>query len=124
VSSIDVEISAAVTAFRWNEANYRRILTGPHSVVAADLARRAIRVVNQAKQNASQPPPSQPGSGPSVRTGRLRGSITWNLAEDLEGVYVDVGSNVFYAPFVELGTTRMAPRPFLVPALEAGRGAS
>lgn len=122
MSSIEVEIAAAVTSFRWNEAEYRRILTGPNSVAAVDLARRAIRIVNQAKQNASQPPPSQPGSGPAVRTGRLRGSITWRLGEDLNGVYADVGSNVFYAPFVELGTSRMAPRPFLVPALEAGRG--
>lgn len=121
MSSIEAEVAASVASFRWNEAEYRRILTGPNSPVAIDLSRRAINVVNQAKQNASQPPPSQPGSGPAVRTGRLRGSITWRLGEDSEGVYADVGTNVFYAPFVELGTSRMSPRPFLAPALEAGR---
>lgn len=29
-----------------------------------------------------------------------------------------IGSNVFYAPFIELGTTRMAARPYLRPAIE------
>lgn len=32
-----------------------------------------------------------------------------------------VGSNVEYAPFVEMGTSKMTARPFLRPALEACR---
>ena len=88
---------------------------------ALDIARRAILVESQAKRNASTPPPSQPGQGPSVRTGRLRSSITWRLGEDAKGVYADVGTNVHYAPYVELGTSRMRARPFLRPALAAAR---
>lgn len=120
---IEAEIAGAITSFRWNEGEFRRLLTGPNSATAADLARRAIRITNQAKQNASQPPPSAPGSGPAVRTGRLRGSITWRLGTDERGLYADIGSAVVYAPYVELGTSRMAPRPYLRPALDAGRGA-
>ena len=49
-----------------------------------------------------------------VRTGRLRDSI--RILEKGEG-YVTVGSDVEYAPHVEFGTYRMAPRSFLRPAI-------
>jgi HK97 gp10 family phage protein len=48
-----------------------------------------------------------------VRTGTLQRSIQWWGAE---GEY-HVGSRVHYAPYVEYGTSRMAPRPYLTPAL-------
>ena len=50
-----------------------------------------------------------------VDTGRLRASITHQQYDDHTEV---VGTNVEYAPFVELGTHRMAARPFLRPAAE------
>lgn len=49
-----------------------------------------------------------------VDTGRLRNSIT-HVTED-EAVYI--GTNVEYAPYIELGTSRMKARPFLRPAAE------
>jgi hypothetical protein len=113
-----IEIRASLQSFRFHEAEIRELVKGP---VMGDLVRRAIRVTNQAKQNASQPPPSVPGYGPSVRTGLLRGSITWRPGIDARGAYVDVGSAVEYAAFVELGTVYMEPRPYLRPALEAAR---
>ena len=45
----------------------------------------------------------------AVDTGRLRGSISH--AKDDESAYI--GTNVEYAPYVELGTYRMRARPFL-----------
>lgn len=51
-----------------------------------------------------------------VRTGRLMNSISWAVDEDTGDVYI--GSNVEYAPYVELGTSKMAARPFLKPAAE------
>lgn len=45
----------------------------------------------------------------AVDTGRLRGSITHTT--DNDAAYI--GTNVEYAPYVELGTYRMAERPFL-----------
>lgn len=115
-AAIQVEIAGAIESFRFHEAGLKELLRGP---VVADLVRRAIRVEARAKQNASSPPPSQPGRGPSVRSGRLRGSITWRPGVDITSPYVDVGTAVAYAPYVELGTSRMAARPFLRPALEA-----
>ena len=47
-----------------------------------------------------------------VDTGRLRNSISH--ATDDEAAYI--GTNVEYAPYVELGTSKMTPRPFLKPA--------
>lgn len=45
----------------------------------------------------------------AVDTGRLRGSISH--AHDDEAAYI--GTNVEYAPYVEYGTYKMQPRPFL-----------
>jgi len=82
---------------------------------------------------------SAPGEAPAVLTGRLRASITtaWTDGqrptpdgkaekEDAVGIpggsmrdfRVVVGTNVDYAVFLELGTSKMAPRPFMRPALE------
>lgn len=46
------------------------------------------------------------------RTGNLRQSIT-HSEPNMVGKYVDVGSRVEYAPYVEFGTRKMKPRPFL-----------
>lgn len=49
-----------------------------------------------------------------VDTGNLRGSITHEVDAGEKAVYV--GTNVEYAPYVELGTSKMDARPFLRPA--------
>ena len=53
-----------------------------------------------------------------VDTGRLRNSITHMQYDENTEV---IGSNVEYAPYVCLGTHKMAPRPFLRPAAENHR---
>lgn len=49
-----------------------------------------------------------------VDTGHLRGSITYEV--DFGGDAVYIGTNVEYAPYVELGTSRQKAQPFLRPA--------
>lgn len=49
-----------------------------------------------------------------VDTGNLRGSITHEV--DIDGDAVYIGTNVEYAPCVELGTSRQKAQPFLRPA--------
>jgi HK97 gp10 family phage protein len=61
---------------------------------------------------------SAPGEPPAVDTGRLRNSIDYALGTESTGAYVDVGTNVDYAPPLEHGTSRMAARPFMRPATE------
>lgn len=55
-----------------------------------------------------------------VDTGNLRASITHEV--DTAGNAVYIGTNVEYAPYVELGTSRQEAQPFLRPAA-SGHGA-
>ena len=51
-----------------------------------------------------------------VDTGRLRNSITHEVAANEKAVYI--GTNVEYGPYVEMGTARTRPQPFIRPAVE------
>jgi HK97 gp10 family phage protein len=83
-----------------NDAEWARLF-GPAGELAKVLARAGVRVETKAKQRCP------------VDTGRLRSSISSQL--DIgEGVpAVVIGTDVEYAIYVELGTSRMAARPFL-----------
>ncbi len=61
---------------------------------------------------------SMPGDPPNVDTGTLRRSITHELLNESTA---RVGSNIKYAPALELGTKNMAPRPYLRPAVANNR---
>jgi len=56
---------------------------------------------------------SAPGEMPAIDTGVLAASI--ETERESATSYV-VSTNQDYAPFLEFGTSRMAPRPFLGPA--------
>lgn len=114
MSGIDIVVSMQLEKFAISQTGLAEVLRGPGM---QDAARRAIRVEAAAKEYATGT-----GGGPNVRTGRLRGSITWEPGLDSHGPYIDIGSNVLYAPYVELGTSRMPAYPYLRPALEAARG--
>jgi phage gpG-like protein len=118
-----------------NTAGLNTWLNSRNGPAAHWLARKAIEIESAAKHNASGlfhgtyrgvfGRPSNPGAdeGPGVRTGRLRNSITWVYEEEAGGLGVAVGSNVEYAGYVELGTSRMpGGYPYLRPALHAARG--
>lgn len=53
-----------------------------------------------------------------VDTGNLKNSLSADKRGDFEWW---VHTNVEYAPFVELGTSRMHAKPFLTPAVERAR---
>lgn len=50
-----------------------------------------------------------------VDTGRLRNSITHEVVSGRE---VHIGTSVEYAPYVELGTRKQHPSPYLKPAAQ------
>lgn len=90
-----------------------------------EVTRKALRVEANAKKSmrgGGKPhTPSKPGQPPRVDTGRLRASITHEVHEGFLTVTARVGTNVKYAIFLEFGTSKMAARPFLRPALDAVR---
>ena len=49
-----------------------------------------------------------------VRTGNLKSSIAY----DSDDERVIIGSDVYYASYVELGTSKMAAQPYLRPAVQ------
>lgn len=101
------------------------LLTGRQGGVARDLARRAVKVQNQAKINASGRP------GPRVDTGRLRSSISWEIRSGSAvlpgfaqptgggGLVARIGTNVEYGYYLETGLRNGKTYPFLKPALKA-----
>ena len=54
-----------------------------------------------------------------VDTGNLRNSITH---QPVGNHTMAVGTNVYYAPFVELGTVKMGAQPYLRPGIENHAG--
>jgi HK97 gp10 family phage protein len=58
---------------------------------------------------------SAPGQPPASDTGRLVNSIVTSY--DIEQLSGTVQAGTEYAPYLEYGTAKMAPRPFMRPAL-------
>ncbi len=74
------------------------------------VARAALVIERQAKINATGRP------GPKVQTRRLRASITIDI---LDNTKARVGTNVYYAPFLEFGHSQEVGR--FVPAYALGK---
>lgn len=64
---------------------------------------------------------SRPGEPPAPDTGTLRNSIRTIDTSNAKRIRVRVGTAVKYAPWLEFGTRRMAPRPFMRPAMMMAR---
>lgn len=113
-------MSGQVT-LRFDQAGLHRLLEGRNGPVARDLGRRAIKVTNEARLNATgrsvDGATNAEGRGPRVDTGRLRSSIAWEVGTDTEGLYADIGTNVPYGYWLETGLRNGVTYPFLVPAL-------
>ena len=64
---------------------------------------------------------SAPGEFPATDTGYLVSHIS--ITENRRRTLVDIISKAPYSQALEFGTSRMKPRPFMAPALEANRKA-
>lgn len=56
-----------------------------------------------------------------VDTGHLRQSISGRTEKTSDGAKATIGTNVEYAAYVELGTSRQAAEPYLHPALQKNK---
>ena len=85
-----------------NENNTAQALHGIDSAITSALETIGLLAEGYAQQKCP------------VDTGNLRASITHEV--DAGGKAVYVGTNVEYAPYVELGTSRQKAQPYLRPA--------
>lgn len=85
------------------------------------ITKACLIVEAYAKENMTPESPSSPGEPPAVVTGTLRASITHRVEDEDSEAVGYVGTNVQYAQPLEFGTSKMAARPFLFPALEKNR---
>lgn len=82
--------------------NTGQVIDGIDSAIGAALEEIGLLAENYAAKKCP------------VDTGNLRGSITYGVDAGDNAVYI--GTNVEYAPYVELGTSRQKAQPFLRPA--------
>lgn len=99
--------------------------------LARHLDREALKLQGEIKQVLREANPgrgrqygghraSAPGDPPATDTGRLINSIAW---ERESALVRRVGTNVEYAPGLEYGNRRVAPRPFMRVAVDRYRKA-
>lgn len=120
--------------FVWHETGWEA-LTGPRGPVDRDLELRAAGVETAAKSllnrvgtgrlyRKSHPSrlhvASSPGEAPAFDLGKLHDSVRSGPGVDAEGIYADTGTDLDYGLFLEMGTSKMEPRPWLRPALDVG----
>lgn len=65
--------------------------------------------------------PSLPGNAPAPDTGNLRASIHYTIEGEGKQTIGRVGTDVEYGKHLEFGTSKMAPRPWLKPALDKNK---
>jgi hypothetical protein len=94
-----------------------------HRELVKRLHAASFTVENHARGLISDgfPPASSAGEPPHVRTGALRNSVTHEVIEITE--IARIGTNLPYGRHLELGTTKMAARPWLRRALAETRAA-
>jgi len=91
------------------------IITRGLTKAAAEFVEALLEVINE-----SFPPPSVPGEPPHVRTGALKRSVRIDEIRPFEVTVAagGPGSLVPYATFLEFGTSKMEPRPFVGPTAQ------
>lgn len=92
----------AIDGVTVNEDNTGQAVDGIESAIGVALEEIGLLAENYAAKKCP------------VDTGNLRASITHEVDAGDNAVYI--GTNVEYAPYVELGTSRQKAQPFLRPA--------
>lgn len=80
-------------------------------VAKNEAVKKAMKAISMKAEGYAKKSLTDSGA---VDTGRLRGSVTG----EYDGNGVQVGTNVEYATYVELGTYKMKARPYIKPSIE------
>ena len=90
-------------------------------MVAADLGRASAEVAGRAgvaMQKVAADIEAEAKTRAPVDTGFLRGSISSSFTAAGGSFTVEIGPTAEYGGYVELGTSRQAPQPYLQPAFD------
>ena len=125
------------------ELDEQKIIAAAMAVASQRLEMACIHLVNRCKENLSKPgrtrkevsitrgrnagktktvwgalhsAPSTPGDFPAKQTGALRSSVAYTI--DKTNLTAVVGSSLRYGRYLEFGTMKMAPRPWLLRTLK------
>jgi HK97 gp10 family phage protein len=127
MSDIQKQIKAFTVALQKKQkqakANEKKFVT----VACAEVERQAKTLMRDTVTDANKTygkrghHPSLPGNAPAPDTGELMRSITHEVVEENGEIIGRVGStikNPDYPKFLEYGTSKMKPRPWLSLAIE------
>lgn len=89
--------------------------------LAHDLSAAALTINGKAEMAVAKTAHDVLGTAETlvpVDTGYLKNS----LSADVSGLDAEIGPTAEYGGYVELGTSRMSPQPYLAPAFDAHEG--
>lgn len=122
---------------RVNSWSYPRFSRKLRSELRETVRKHSMRIVTDIRKDMRQPKhgrtyyyrgrriiASAPGESPAIRSGRLYKNIDPIFTSDGLQARVDpAAKGVYYAPWLEQGTSRMASRPYIKPAFARRRAA-
>ena len=90
----------------------QRVLNNIRSQMPSRMTQVSLEIKNSV-YNVMNGGPSAPGQPPGVRSGHYRGSFVASASGGGDLWQAKATSNVFYGPYLEGGTKKMAARPFV-----------
>lgn len=118
--ALDETIKGAVQLVA-NDAK-QRVARGPKSGnIYTHFFRSKNGTVFPVEKRGAPHQASAPGEAPATDTGRLLNSISADGSFDGTKFEGYVRADVDYARYLEFGTSKILPRPFLIPSVEANR---
>ena len=102
-------------SFRITNNHIRDAINIKNQAIERALDAIGLQAEGYAKEEISKPKLHADGTiRPNVDTGNLRNSINYIVNNDT----AYIGTNVEYAPYVEFGTYKSRPYPYLKPAVQ------
>ena len=126
-----------VRLLRVNRWNYPELNQKTEDVLRAVVGRHAMRIAADIRKSFKAPKSgrvyyyqgrriqaSAPGEPPAIRSGRLYANVDPVFSDSgMQARINPQGQGVFYAAWLETGTSRMEARPYITPAFNRRREA-